>query len=105
MGYCIYIGFPEEIGNVQEMFSFSKEQHGELFLQLRRAGISGVWLFEMQEYDEFMNYTEIEVKDLVSEIKKILEIDAFRDNTILNTLLEISEIAIPREMQLMGVGE
>jgi hypothetical protein len=71
MSYSVYIGLPNDIKNSVEVGVFSKADHAELFSILNSSNIKYSWLSEIQEYEEFVNFTSAEIKQLIDEIKQI----------------------------------
>ena len=105
MSYRLYIGIPEDLGNSQEMYSFSKKQHEELFALIKSTGQNYGLLSEMQDYYEFNNYSVTEIEYLTEEINQLMRNNALKDNHVLMNLLQIGGEAKSKEFQLMGIGE
>ncbi len=105
MSYSVYIGSPNDIDNSVEMGVFSKAEHAELFSILNSIDIKYSWLSEMQEYEEFVNFTSAEIKQLLDEIKQIKKNQALEENALLNCLITAGEEAVSKGFQVMCVGE
>lgn len=105
MSYSIYIGMPDAIENSIEIGAFSKAEHAGLFSIIRELGVKYNWLSEMEDYEEFVNFTNTEVKELIQEIEQLQSKEALQTNALLNCLAAAGEKAMAAGCQIMCVGE
>lgn len=105
MSYRIYIGDPEDMENLRELYAFSKEQHEELFSIIKNLDVVYCWLFEIQAYETFMNYHVEEIKSLMLEIECLMKLDILRDNVFLTCLLQAGKQAVVKNLQLLCSGD
>ena len=105
MSYSIYVGEPTDMLNCKEIGIFSEAEHTQLFLTITNIGAKNRWLYEMQTYHEFINFTNVEVVELMKEVRQLIKHEALQTNALLNCLILAGEEAILRGLQIMCVGE
>lgn len=104
--YNIYIGNIEHPERWSLMCSFTKQEHDELFLCINEERLKKDWLFELEDYNETINFTNSEILKLKKEIEYNIENSIyFKRSSIVSCLLKSCDLSLQDDsFQIICVG-